>query len=192
MGIQRKSKRSLLDLIESQPGKDALGKSTQPQLSPPPPKFPLPPPQPSLPPRVEPIDPKRKREQKGKEVLKVGRPLPMLKEETQQAAKQQKTRQAWQRGSERRENQTYEPQAWLPAPMLNGEPLRDNDPSGIFVEVMDATWPRLWRRLYYSPMTWPSCGLSGGMRFSLTSKDIWAWYAPIPLFFFVFTSYGYL
>ena len=27
MGIQRKSKRSLLDLIESQPGKDALGKS---------------------------------------------------------------------------------------------------------------------------------------------------------------------
>ena len=37
-------------------------------------------------------------------------------------------------------------------------------------------------------MTCPSCGLSGGMRFSLTSKDIWAWYAPIPLFFFVFTS----
>ena len=26
------------------------------------------------------------------------------------------------------------------------------------------------------------------MRFSLTLKDIWAWYAPIPLFFFVFTS----
>ena len=27
MGIQRKSKRSLLDLIDSQPGKDAPGKS---------------------------------------------------------------------------------------------------------------------------------------------------------------------
>ena len=30
MGIQRKSNRSLLDLIESQPGEDALGKSAQP------------------------------------------------------------------------------------------------------------------------------------------------------------------
>ena len=50
----------------------------------------------------------------------------MLEEETQWAAKQQKTRQAGQRGSEMRENQTFEPQAWLPAPMLNGEPLRDN------------------------------------------------------------------
>ena len=56
------------------------------------------------------------------------------------------------------------------------------------MEVMDATWPRFWRRLYYSPMTWPSCDLSGGMRSSSTSKDIWAWCAPIPLFFFVFTS----
>ena len=44
MGIQRKSKRSLLDLIESQPGKDAPGKSAQPQLPPPPPKLPPPPP----------------------------------------------------------------------------------------------------------------------------------------------------
>ena len=44
MGIQRKSKRSLLDLIESQPGKDAPGKSAQPQLPPLPPKLPPPPP----------------------------------------------------------------------------------------------------------------------------------------------------
>ena len=42
MGIQRKSKRSLLDLIESQPGKDAPGKPTQPKLPSPPPKLPLP------------------------------------------------------------------------------------------------------------------------------------------------------
>ena len=70
-------------------------------------------------------------------------------------------------------------------------------PLGISMEAMDATWPWLWRRLYYSLMTWPSCGLSGGMRFSLTSKDIRAWYAPIPsppppflffVFVFVFTS----
>ena len=31
-----------------------------------------------------------------------------------------------QRGSERRKSQTSEPQAWFPALMLNGEPLRDN------------------------------------------------------------------
>ena len=59
-------------------------------------------------------------------------------------------------------------------------------PSGISMEAMDATWPRLWRRLYYSPMTWSSYSLSGDMRFSLTLKDIWAWYAAIPLFFFCF------
>ena len=63
MGIQRKSKRSLLDLIESQSRKDAPGKLAQPQLPPPPPKLPLPPPQPSLPSRLELVDSKRKREQ---------------------------------------------------------------------------------------------------------------------------------
>ena len=82
MGIQRKSKRSLLDLIESQPGKDAPRKSAQPQLPPPPPKLPPPPPQPSLPLRAELVDPKRKREQKSKEVLKAGRPHLTLEEET--------------------------------------------------------------------------------------------------------------
>jgi len=41
-------------------------------------------------------------------------------------------------------------------------------------------------RLYYSPLIWPSCGLSGRMRFSLTLKDIWAWYDAIPLFFSLF------
>ena len=109
MVIQRKSKRSLLDLIESQPGKDALGKSTQPQLPPPHPKLPLPPSKPSLPPRVEPVDPKRKREQKGKEVLEVGRSRPMPEEETQRVAKQQKTEQAGQRGLKRRDNQPLKP-----------------------------------------------------------------------------------
>ena len=61
MGIQRKSQRSLLDLIKSQPERGAPGKSTQPKLPPPPPKSPLPrPPQPSLPSRPNPADPKRK------------------------------------------------------------------------------------------------------------------------------------
>ena len=87
MGIQRKSQRSLTDLIESQPERDASGKSTQPKLSPPPPKSPLPPPQPPLPPRPNHADPKRKREQKGKEVVDAGRSRPAHEEETQRATK---------------------------------------------------------------------------------------------------------
>ena len=44
MGIQRKPQKSLMELIEDQPGRGAPGKSTQPKLPPPPPKSPLPPP----------------------------------------------------------------------------------------------------------------------------------------------------
>ena len=59
-------------------------------------------------------------------MLDARRLRPTLEEEPQRVAKQQKTVHAGQRGSERRESQTSKPQAWLPAPMLNGEPLRDN------------------------------------------------------------------
>ena len=76
MGIQRKNQRSLMDLIESQPGRDAPGKSAQPKLLPPPPKSPLPPLQPPVPHRPDPVDPKRKREQKGKEIVETGRSRP--------------------------------------------------------------------------------------------------------------------
>ena len=70
----------------------------------------------------------------------------------------------------------------LPCSMVS--PWGIMHPSGISMGVMDAMWPQLWRRLYYSLMIWPSCGPLRGMRFSLTSKDIWAWCAP----FFFFTS----
>ena len=74
MGIQRKSQRSLQDLIESQLGRGAPGESTQPKLLPPSPKSPLPPPhQPSLPSKPNLADPKRKREQKGKDVAETRR-----------------------------------------------------------------------------------------------------------------------
>ena len=69
MGIQRKPQKSLMELIEDQPGRGAPGKSTQTKLPPFPPKSPFPPPQPSPPSRPEPIDPKRKREQKGKDMV---------------------------------------------------------------------------------------------------------------------------
>ena len=91
MGIQRKSQKSLMELIEVQPGKGALGKSAQLKLSPPPPKSPLPPPQPSLSSRLDPADPKRKREQKGKDAVDAGRSLPTHEDETQRATKQQRT-----------------------------------------------------------------------------------------------------
>ena len=76
MGIQRKNQRSLMDMIESQPGRDAPGKSAQPKLPLPPPKSPLPPPQPLVPHRPDPANPKRKREQKGKEIVETGRSRP--------------------------------------------------------------------------------------------------------------------
>ena len=40
MGIQRKSQRSLQELLESQPGRGQAGKPVQPKLPPPPPKSP--------------------------------------------------------------------------------------------------------------------------------------------------------
>ena len=122
IGIQRKSQRSLLDLIESQPGRGAPGKSTQPKLPHPPPKSP----QPSLPSRPDLADLKRKREQKGKDVVETGRSRPDHEDEIQRAAKQQKTGQTSLKGVERGDNQPLESQAWLPTLMLNGEPLKED------------------------------------------------------------------
>ncbi|XP_023900369.1 uncharacterized protein LOC112012224 [Quercus suber] len=128
MGIQRKSKGSLMELIEPQPGKDAPGGSIHPKLPPPPPKLPLPPSQPSLPLRPKPFDLKRKREQKGKDVVDVSRSRPSPEKEPQHPAKQPRTESGGPKISERRDNQPLEPQAWLPTPMINGEPLRNDAP----------------------------------------------------------------
>ena len=105
-----------MDLIESQLRRDTPGKSAHPKLPPPPPKSPLPPPQPPQPPRPDHANPKRKREQKGKEVVDVGRSRPTHEDETQKAAKQQKTSQVPQKRVEREGNQPSESQAWLLAP----------------------------------------------------------------------------
>ena len=87
IGIQRKPQKSLMELIEDQPRKGALGKSTQPKLPPPPSKSPPHAPQPI---RPEPANPKRRRKQKGKEVVETRRSRPTREEEAQQATKQQK------------------------------------------------------------------------------------------------------
>ena len=67
MGIQRRPQKSLMELIEDQPGKGGPRKSAQPKFPPLPPKSPPLTPQSSLPSRTEQAYPKRKREQKGKD-----------------------------------------------------------------------------------------------------------------------------
>ena len=126
MGIQRKPQKSLLELIENQPRKGGPGKSTQPKLPPPPPKSPPHAPPPTLPSKVEQVDTKRRREQKGKDVVETRRPRPTSDEEAQQAAKQQKVSHTPSQGAERGDIQPPKPQAWFPTPMLGGEPLMDD------------------------------------------------------------------
>ena len=131
MGIQRKQKMSLLDLIESQPEKETQARATQnkppspsqSRLCPAPSKLPPPSPKLTLPPRTEPFDPKRKRESKGKEVIEAKKSCLTPKEEAQRAAKQQKV---GHKGPKKRVESLPKTQAWLPAPMLNEAPLMDN------------------------------------------------------------------
>ena len=87
MGIQRKPQKSLLELIENQPKRGEPGKSAQPRLPPPPPRSLPCVPQPTLPSRIEQVNLKRRREQKGKDIIKTGRPRPTSKEEAHRAAK---------------------------------------------------------------------------------------------------------
>ena len=87
MSIQRKPQKSLLELIENQPGKGEPGKSTQSRLPPPLPRSPPRTPQPTLLSRTEQADLKRRREQKGKDIIETGRPRPTSEEDAHRAAK---------------------------------------------------------------------------------------------------------
>ena len=113
-------------MLESQPGRGEAGKSAQPKLPPVLPKSPPHALQPSPPSRIEQADSKRRREPKGKETLEPGRSRSSTEEESHRPTKQQKTSQAPSRGSERGNVQMLEPRAWLPAPMLEGEPVTDD------------------------------------------------------------------
>ena len=88
MGIQRKPQRSLQELLESQSGRGEAGKPSQPQLPPLPPKYPPCAPQPPPPSRIEQIDPKRRREPKGKKAMETGRPRSSSEEEAHRPSKQ--------------------------------------------------------------------------------------------------------
>ena len=82
------------------------------------------PPLTKLPPTVQPTDPKRKRSAKGKEPMDGGRSRTSQEEDVGQWASKQ-LRIAPQ-GQEKEVVSQPEPQAWLPALMLHGEPLMDN------------------------------------------------------------------
>ena len=141
-----------MELIKDQPGKGVPRKSAQ-SRPPTSPKSPLPAPQSSMPFRTEQADSKRKTEQKGKEVIETERSRPTCEEEAQRAAKQQKVSQVSNRGVERANIQPPKPQAWLPAPMLGGEPLMDD----ASMEALGAMSPRPWSRFCCFPKIWSSC-----------------------------------
>ena len=77
MGIQHKPRSTLQKLLESQPGANALRKAAQTKLPTLPPTQPL---------RSDPVDHKRKREQKGKEVVEVSKDHPSQEVEPQKGA----------------------------------------------------------------------------------------------------------
>ena len=79
MGIQRKPRSTLQELLESQLRGNALGKVAQTRLPTSPPAQPL---------RLEPAYLKRKREQKGKEVIEGGKNHLSQEDEAQKGAKQ--------------------------------------------------------------------------------------------------------
>ena len=86
MGIQRKPQRSLMELMEGQPGKSAPVKSTQSQIPSLPIRSPPPAPhqpshQPPQPARPDAAELKRRREQKGKKVIDVGKSRPTREED---------------------------------------------------------------------------------------------------------------
>ena len=58
--------------------------------------------------------------------MELGRPRSSSEEEAHRPSKQQRTSHAPSRGSEMGDVQLPESQAWLPAPMLGGEPLTDD------------------------------------------------------------------
>ena len=143
MGFKRKPPTSLLDLIEGQPGKGVQGKSQSSVPTPPPqpqhvqtrsspsrsqsqsprPKLPAPP-QSTLPPRPKPTDLKRKRSSKGKEPMDRGKSRSFREED--EAPRAQKQLKIGHQGQGKGVDAQPAPNAWLPAPMLHGEPLMED------------------------------------------------------------------
>ncbi|XP_030964798.1 chromo domain-containing protein cec-1-like [Quercus lobata] len=114
MGIQRKPQKSLLELMKGQPGKNVPAKTIPSQASSLPTRSP--PPAPRQPPRSSPqpalpnaAEQKRRREQKGKDVVDTSKSRPNREEKAQRAAKQQKTKHQAARDQDKSNSQYPEP-----------------------------------------------------------------------------------
>ena len=111
IGLQRRTKSSFWDLIESSVGGNALEEATQAKLLPPPSTQPL---------RLDPTDHKRKRDQKDPKVVEGGK-SPLSKEvEPQKGAKQARVRQTL---VDKRSDSQVGVLAWTPTITLDEAPF---------------------------------------------------------------------
>ena len=78
-------------------------------------------------------------------------------------------------GQEKEVTTQYEPQAWLPAPMLHGEPLMDNASLRDFGGGEGAYVADALERSLLLPTDMAELGGLRGRRSSSTSRGIWAW-----------------
>ena len=104
IGIQCKPRSTLQELLKSQPEGNSPRKVAQTRLTTPPPTQPF---------RPEPANLKRKREQKGKEVVEGGKAHPSQEGEAQRRAKQARIGQM---GPNKRSDSQVEPPSWTPLP----------------------------------------------------------------------------
>ena len=115
MGIQRKPRSTLQELLESQLGRDAPTKAPHTRLPTPPPTHPL---------RTDPVDLKRKRDNKGNEVIEGGKNLPPREPKNQRATKQPRKMQM--RSVTERDKKVEHQAAtlvWAPRIEVDGAPL---------------------------------------------------------------------
>ena len=124
--------------------------------------------------------------------MEIGRPRPTSEKEAHRAAKQQKVSHASSQGVERTDSQFPEPQAWLPTPMLGGEPLMDDTSirdfnGGIECHVASALEQTL-------PLPKDMVELRGFRRsevFLHTKRFLGMVYANSSLLFFYFFTHNY-
>ncbi|XP_030931131.1 uncharacterized protein LOC115957027 [Quercus lobata] len=131
MGAHRKPQKSLMELMEGQQGKAAPAQTIPSLVSSLParshPTVPRHLPQSSPPPMpINAAEQEKHKEQQSREVADASRSHRSQEEDIQRAAKQQKTRHPATRGQEKPDSPHPDSQAWLPAPMLGGEPLRND------------------------------------------------------------------
>ena len=111
--------------------------------------------------------------------MEPGRPRSSSEEEAHRPTKQQRTNHAPSRGSEKGDVQLPEPQAWLPAPMLGGEPLTDDASIRDYNEGIGCHVASVLEETSYTPEIWWSYEDLGGMKSSFKLNDFRAWYVFI-------------